>query len=299
MLVLLHETEWGAAPHLKEAFSGFEVTLDQSRYKDADVVIFHLPEWFGSRRLNRKGTAGRVKLSGQIWVGWSRECILHYPHMTDPQVLAQFDIMATYQRGSDVPLSYLDNWHFVSDLEDQFRSAHVNHRPSALVNMFISSDYNLSGRRSYAFELARHMAIDSYGQMMRNQKIAIDDGPATKRNIISSYKFTLAFENAISPDYVTEKFFEPLLAGSIPIYLGAPNVQDFAPGDHCYIDVRDFPDPKDLANFLTYVAADEDLFEGFYAWKRADVLPSFRRLLEERSTHWIERLMGKVASLQR
>lgn len=43
-------------------------------------------------------------------------------------------------------------------------------------------------------------------------------------------KFTLAFENSRARDYVTEKFFWPIDAGSIPIAYGAPNVALFAPG---------------------------------------------------------------------
>lgn len=38
----------------------------------------------------------------------------------------------------------------------------------------------------------------------------------------------MAFENVIAMDYVTEKFYDPLIAGSVLVYLGAPNIADFA-----------------------------------------------------------------------
>lgn len=60
----------------------------------------------------------------------------------------------------------------------------------------------------------------------------------------------IAFENAISKDYVTEKFFNPLVIGSVPVYLGAPNIEDFIPGKNSFVDVRNFDSPKDLADFL-------------------------------------------------
>ena len=46
-------------------------------------------------------------------------------------------------------------------------------------------------------------------------------------------KFTLAMENSFVQDYVTEKLFEPLWAGSIPIVAGTPGIKDFypSPGD--------------------------------------------------------------------
>ncbi|HAP76773.1 MAG TPA: hypothetical protein DCR14_11885, partial [Acidimicrobiaceae bacterium] len=56
-----------------------------------------------------------------------------------------------------------------------------------------------------------------------------------------------------------EKFFQPLLAGSVPIYRGAPNVADFAPAPNCYIDADDFDGPADLARFLRSLTDDQYL----------------------------------------
>lgn len=38
------------------------------------------------------------------------------------------------------------------------------------------------------------------------------------------YKFVIAFENSSHPGYVTEKIINPMFAGAIPIYWGAPDV---------------------------------------------------------------------------
>ena len=67
------------------------------------------------------------------------------------------------------------------------------------------------------------------------------------------YKFTLAFENTVTPDYVTEKLYEPLIAGSVPVYRGAPNVADFAPAPRCFIDAADFAGPAELAAYLDHL----------------------------------------------
>jgi hypothetical protein len=37
-----------------------------------------------------------------------------------------------------------------------------------------------------------------------------------KMNIAAKYKFTMAFENSETDDYVTEKMFQPLVIGSVP-----------------------------------------------------------------------------------
>lgn len=82
-------------------------------------------------------------------------------------------------------------------------------------------------------------------------------------DLYSTYKFVIAFENAIAPDYVTEKFFDPLLAGSLPIYRGAPNIKDFAPGENCFIHAKDFESPQALAAFINAYCKDEHLYNSF------------------------------------
>lgn len=41
----------------------------------------------------------------------------------------------------------------------------------------------------------------------------------------AQYKFTLALENAVCNDYITEKLWRPLEAGSVPIVFGSPRVK--------------------------------------------------------------------------
>lgn len=50
-------------------------------------------------------------------------------------------------------------------------------------------------------------------------------GEAKKVEFLRSYKFCIAYENAASPGYVTEKLFHAKAAGCVPIYWGAPDVE--------------------------------------------------------------------------
>ncbi len=70
-----------------------------------------------------------------------------------------------------------------------------------------------------------------------------------KIKTISNYKFTFCFENISMKGYVTEKIIDCLVAGTIPIYLGAPDICDFVPKE-CFIDMRDFTSMKELEYFL-------------------------------------------------
>ena len=61
----------------------------------------------------------------------------------------------------------------------------------------------------------------------------------SKYEILSQYRFSLCFENMEMDGYVTEKIFDCLYAGCIPLYLGAKNINKLIPPD-AYIDCRKF-----------------------------------------------------------
>jgi hypothetical protein len=86
---------------------------------------------------------------------------------------------------------------------------------------------------------------------------------------ISSYRFNLCLENCQYPGYLTEKIFDAMLAGTVPVYLGAPDVTDFVPKE-CFIDVRNFPCWDALWQRLATMSKDDWLnwrhaIEGFLA----------------------------------
>lgn len=51
--------------------------------------------------------------------------------------------------------------------------------------------------------------------------------------------FIFAFENAILPNYITEKIFQGFLLDRVVFYLGEPNITNFIPSD-CFIDLRPY-----------------------------------------------------------
>jgi hypothetical protein len=58
----------------------------------------------------------------------------------------------------------------------------------------------------------------------------VDDKTALMRD----YKFAIAFENGAYPGYVTEKIIDAIVAGCIPVYLGAPDIAHYVP-EACFI----------------------------------------------------------------
>jgi hypothetical protein len=73
----------------------------------------------------------------------------------------------------------------------------------------------------------------------------------SKIDILTKYRFLICYENvADCPGYITEKIFDSFFAGCVPVYWGAPNVEEYIPKD-CFIDRREYPDHDALYRHLT------------------------------------------------
>ena len=271
MLILFYNSFFGTAPNPVDCGPGVEFTSDRRRLPEADVVVFHLPgaEVIGDAR----------RYPGQIWVAWSMESSANTPLVDRPDLMRLFDLTMTFSRKADVWSGYLptrQQWD-----EALARPIEAKDRPSPLV-MFQSATVDKCGRNAFCAELMRHIPVDSYGRFLKNRELDIPDtGPETKNTVIGRYKFVLGAENTIEEDYVTEKFFQPLLTGAVPVYRGAPNVIDYAPGENCYIDANAFATPAQLAGYLRHLDNDDVAYEKYLAWRTQPMREGFLRLLEK------------------
>jgi hypothetical protein len=76
-----------------------------------------------------------------------------------------------------------------------------------------------------------------------------------KAEIYARYRFALVYENAQVPGYVSEKIFDAMRSGCVPVYLGAPNVAAYVPPS-CFVDRRAFRSDAALAEFLGAVPGE-------------------------------------------
>jgi len=84
---------------------------------------------------------------------------------------------------------------------------------------------------------------------------------STKSDILPRYKFSLCYENIKDhPGYVTEKIFDSLRSGTVPIYWGAPDIASYVDPE-AFIDRRQFKTDKDLADFILFV--DETRYQKY------------------------------------
>ena len=80
---------------------------------------------------------------------------------------------------------------------------------------------------------------------------------ADKYSTLLEYKFNFCYENASSYNgYITEKIFDSFFAGCIPIYWGAPDIDQYIPAD-CYIDRRQFSSHEELLHHLQGISEQD------------------------------------------
>ena len=158
-----------------------------------------------------------------------------------------------------------------------------------LVAIFVSncdSKWVQSRRGRFIVELAKHVPVASYGKCFHNadpdpEEAALLEGMPwweSKWHLSSRHKFVLALENAEEPDYVTEKLFHAFVAGSVPVYGGAPNVEEYLPSRRSAIRVDDHPSPRDLAEYLLYLDAHDEVYQRYFDWWDEPLSPAMTAL---------------------
>lgn len=142
----------------------------------------------------------------------------------------------------------------VTELTKEKNISKILQEKKRFCNMVVSNP-KCPERNDFFHRLSRYKSIDSGGGFSNN----IGGRVADKRRFIAEYKFTLAFENGSFPGYTTEKIFEPMLMGSIPIYWGNPRIDTDFNADS-FINLHRFDSFDEAVEFIEYVDGNEDAY---------------------------------------
>lgn len=237
-----------------------------------DAVIFDgnakvLP--FDTEKLTRY----RKENPHQIWAFFASEAPPKRAISTAP-VYHLMNITGFFGKEADYSYSEIDLvWWKHWDRESILKADMWVHKGSMGRSdiLFLQSNCNTNSRReSLVGELMKHISVDAVGSCLRNIRVSTHKYVLIRYHsewrkhaihVKSMWKFVLAFENTIYPDYVTEKLVQCFYAGSIPIYLGTSNVDDYDPGKiagvhTAIISVRDFDNVQSLAAHIRQVSTN-------------------------------------------
>ncbi|KAI4815354.1 hypothetical protein KUCAC02_005503 [Chaenocephalus aceratus] len=93
-----------------------------------------------------------------------------------------------------------------------------------------------------------------------------DSGGSVVR-LVSRYQFYLALENSQHTDYITEKLWNAVRAGAVPVVLGPSrqNYERFLPPE-AFIHVDDFPTVRGLARAVRRTRGRADSVQDLTRW---------------------------------
>ncbi|KAL5221372.1 hypothetical protein ABZP36_026085 [Zizania latifolia] len=197
-----------------------------------------------------------------------------------------YKIVMTTSLSSDIPVGYF-SW-----AEYDIMALVPPKTEEALAAAFISN-CGAHNFRLQALEILENLdvKIDSYGSCHRNR-----DGKVDKVETLKRYKFSLAFENSNEEDYVTEKFFQSLVTGAIPVVIGAPNIQEFSPREGAILHIKELDDVPTVAKTMKHIASNHEAFNQSLRWKYDGPSDSFKALIDMAAVHSSCRLCIHVAT---
>ncbi|XP_040031595.2 4-galactosyl-N-acetylglucosaminide 3-alpha-L-fucosyltransferase 9-like [Gasterosteus aculeatus] len=235
-------------------FTRCHLTDNRELYHKAHGVVFHHRDIHGSLENMPKGPRPVF----QKWVWSNMESPTNSGKITGLNEL--FNLTCNYRRDSSIPVPY-GYLYPVTSAEESFKLP----AKDKLVCWIVSNWSPNMKRVQYYNELKKHVTIHAYGRAFQ-KPIGNEDFV----KMISACKFYLSFENSFHRDYITEKFFNPLTWGSVPVVMGPPRhvYEGHAPAES-FIHVDDFPSPKELAERLLYLDQNHTEYMRFFNWRSA------------------------------
>jgi hypothetical protein len=244
---------------LEQAGFQFKVT-DGSKYESEaarvkKVIVFDTPHYNDGRFLKAIPKEKKVIF---IWEPPSVGAALYAPELH-----AEFDRVFTWQ---DDLVDRQKYFKFYYPYHGSLKSVRKPFEERALCTMI-----NRNKHSSHSDELytERKNAIKFFQSLGTNEFTLYGSGwdqpeypslagaPTDKLEVLNNYQFLLCYESMHNiQGYVSEKIIDAFLAGCIPIYWGASNIEKFVPSN-CFVDKRKFDSYPALYNYLKNISRAE------------------------------------------
>ena len=243
------------------------LTYDKRWLNQATALVFHGRDVED----NRKSYFSAAKLRelrkqvphSQKWVFLSHENPWEDVDVYKP-FNGVFNWTATFSRQSDVFVPYRE---YVPKLTPDMQPRNYAKEKTGLV-AWAASNCRSKLRLNYVLQLQKYINVTVYGRCncFFDQRRNCRHHDDNCKKELSKYKFYLAFENDFCTDYVTEKYWERIEQGVVPIVLGA-NYDDGLVIPGTYINAYDFDSIQQLAGYLHYLDKNDEAYNKFFAYK--------------------------------
>lgn len=156
---------------------------------------------------------------------------------------------------------YLPLYRFYAAYQDVFKPRQIERRAfeskKSIAAVFSNAKQRL--RNQVYLRFAELFEADSGGKAFNNVGGPVPD----KAKFIQNYKFNLAFENTSAKGYTTEKILEAYGYGTIPIYWGDPQIENYF-NPQAFLHLRSLKDLKYLEEKIEYLLSSFEEYKKMY-----------------------------------
>ncbi|KAF9905377.1 4-alpha-L-fucosyltransferase [Lobosporangium transversale] len=252
----------------------YTITHNYTQFRTADIIWmnslfpFYTSEapWFDAKLLP-------PRLADHKWVSnFHSESVAYYPFVALPEYNQLFDLtVGSPPSMMDVPMPMYPISHEMAlDLANVEPSYPFDRKPRDYIAFFVSNCWSKNSRERLMQGLIDGIGAHSFGNCLHNKDLNSEPSgknpnwEQNKKEKLKEYPFVLAAENSNCLGYVSEKIYDALAIGAVPIYLGADDINDYVP-EGSYINAADFKDTNELVKYMRNVDRSQ-----FFRWK-ADV----------------------------
>jgi glycoprotein 3-alpha-L-fucosyltransferase len=217
----------------------------------------------------------------------------------------QFDWEDTEKRVHDLSLHTVGNpdvyasyFNYVLDL---MKSPRIKTK-KALASAYISNCDDATPMRVHVINklIASGIDIDLFGSCfgeLNKPELNMQIGSPVERKMdnIANYKFHLVFENSQGNGYVTEKYWQALHAGTVPIVLGAPDIRRYEPRKGSILVVDEFSTIEELSAEMKRIGGDDTAYNKMLEWKKIGFSKQFLVAIQYTSVSYECQLCIKIA----
>ena len=237
------------------------LTYNKTDIKKADAVFFHAADMVSRAELNALQLSRNPE---QRWVFFPTESPSNVPQ--NHVINGVFNWTMSYRHDADIFRPYGYHYPITSHKEDDDFLGFLESKD--LLVVWLSSHAGLM-RDKYVRRLRIWIKVDVYGKSGIGvggiSGVCKKNSPDCKKHL-QRYKFILAFENSFCTDYITEKYWFSLALGIVPVVMGGADYDKMAiPGS--YINVKDFPTIKALADYLKRLDNNDKEYNRYFQWR--------------------------------
>ncbi|PIK36730.1 putative alpha-(1,3)-fucosyltransferase 6-like [Apostichopus japonicus] len=240
----------------------------------ADLVVFtHIGSYMS---LNLWRDLLRYKHENQRWVFSTIESAIYVRGLLPPWNLRNetYDFADTYLSHTDVTTVYGSYQPFqIGKPKRLWNDTEHLAGKKRVISWTASHCETLQwNRHGFVHDLEKLLSVDTYGKCGKlsicsatweaNCSLKFD-------NLMKTYKFGLALENSCCKEYITEKFWNMLSLGTVPVVIGPPleGLVKLAP-PNSFIHADQFESMDKMAEYLLYLDGNDTAYKEYFTWKR-------------------------------